>query len=396
MEEDFAKLQEEWDFEEAERQLSNVLEDINAANLTKKSLENRKYQLAGEKRLLDIQINELRSELEALEESTQNYRDEQSTIEEQRPKGTFFSAYSQLEEEVHFWNAQLEAVKSLRGDLRHRLSVQKQQFSMLQKEIVSVKETTLSEANVIKDLNNIVIDLSTRLDKKRQEMFKFRNEKFELDGEIKKLIEKINRMEVKMEVLPKELKQLQEEYQELQSQIATHSNEFEKLRKVTEVEITKSKNDIENATSVNVWLSDRMLLMGKLRKTRMELEQELENFNNNKKHIERLEHQISSLLGPDESTERGKLMAVAELFDRQRLREKRNTEKDIDKIENNYKSSLERQIKILEKSLQDFCNYRDAMNKELEVELENALGNGYLNLLKNELRGINAMINKVV
>jgi chromosome segregation ATPase len=385
-----------WEEQRAERRLRLVNDDIEAANKQIKSLEKQKSSLQQELDNLDFQINELKTNIEAVEsEEPAEPASEKGpeTAQADANQDTFFTLLTQLEGEEATLKAELQSYKDLQRDLSHQKAIYAQQNKKLQNEVDAEKERLEAEEDQIRNLENNLNHLQTKLDSKLQQLSEMQELFEQLKGESKAITHKLaNEDQERLTQLKREEKSKTEELAALKKTAEHKRRELDNAQRLYEKQVAQDTATLAKNKSISLWLNDRTILAGKLRKTKEQLVQVKQNHASVEKRQAALEAKFKEMLGNDDGHGNGPVARWIVHAEIESLENRANDDlaEEI-RLEEEYEQELKTEFELLERSIEQFEAHRkttlDALNQEL-LESDNG---GYLKLLQNELNELQAL-----
>lgn len=385
---------DEWDAQIQERRLSLVNEDIEAAKKQIASLQRQKKDLTKTCLDLEFRLDELRSNLEELQNLNQNTNQEDEENEAD-VEGTFFTLLSELESEEAALKGEIQSYKDLQKSLGHDRATLANTNKRMQKELDSDKQKLESAQDTLTVSKNVLNQMqleydtkSTELENLIQSCSRLQNEEISLNEELMKHSDNV----------VNELKQIEKERK---AEYEEELKREERLKKDLNATQRKMQSQVDNMNkklikeqSISSWRSDRSIITNKLRKAKQQIILEQQSLSTAKKRKENLENEIKRLLGEEDPGDatgvRAKQLVRAEIDS---LEPQTQFDNDDEKtIEYDYNRDLLSQLELIENSLLIFKSHREETLLSLQNEFQECTQQGYLKLLKSEMNELQSIV----
>jgi len=370
----------------AERQVfySNLCDDI---EVSRKTCENLVKSVG----VLRAKVELQRFELDEAQVNDSGDFDEE---EEEENREDFFSFLSAMEREETDMKIEIEEFGKQIAELGRNIALFKTKNAKIKENIRHLEEdnqivndslsTYESERERIKDEEYHQMEENYFLQQKIEQI---NNERDEIIARVK------NHMDDLIEEMKRKKGELIEKKTELLESIRISR---EKLRNDKKRLIQNSQTNekvLQTKNSVSTWLGDRAINIDKIRRIRAEiakLETEYENTENKRRKVS---VELQTLFGDPSGVSTLAYQMVHAEIESYDFIEPDETATELE-VEKEYGESLEKEINMLTESLSVFKKHKDNILSDLNIELDEAMSKGYLDMLERDVSKYNQMLLK--
>lgn len=361
------------------KKLRLLEDDVQAAKTMRENLMNENDRLQD-------QIDQVIFEMEELRATSDKQHESPKKLEQDTKEATFFGNLNEMERQETCILGEMDEIKKQLADFTHEYAAQKQrqknvknkleiakQNYEIQSEITSksqsdldvAKEETLKLTNQLNDLYDSFSMLQEAVDKKEEE-YKYTDDTIN------------NRLEKEKRALLEEKKQLYDKLDQKESQLKKTQDNHDK-------NVIHTESETKQRTSVGSWLTERKILLDKIKKKRTLLSNEKNSLQREKNMTNNFNTQFKQLFGesdPDGTGPLAKLVVMQEI-DSIECEDPELVERL--KMERVYNESLEQQYKLINNTLKELERHKNYTMHELNEEKEECMRKGYLTMLEEEL-----------
>lgn len=370
----------------AANQLALLVDDIQAANKQRDQLHQELNTLTQELTDLEFNLTELQVEKEQFESNRDEYAE----------GGDFFGYLAGLEQREVETRGQLEGHKQLSGELAHQINRLTQKNKKLVNELQLLRARFTQEKETLDDSKDVMSDLELKLTNKEDENSFLVQQCDHMHDELIQRSSSLKKTETERAwQLNQEYAQKKEELRAAQKENDEVHYLFQKKERDAQKILNERRAGCSKAMSVSSWKAERGALVAKLKKTKTAIFSEKRTQELAIKRDRELAEKMMALTGSESGdNDKTRAMLFAEIETNKNRVDVQENNADIER-EMAYHEDLLRELDLLNQSAKMFKRVSNEQLASLREELEICSNNGYLEMLREELKALQSQVSNM-